>query len=1483
MQCVLCPEGSKCARNLLSVCPVGSFSSAGSSDCTQCSIGTFGSSPGAPSCQTCPAGLNVLKTTEYNELFDPSANRSTVPPEQDRLFILRGYLTQSQNNYLTKWSFFADAAGCSVTPMIFGATVYGNSWADENVQYDVRQVGTTRTTSRAGLQTYQFSDVAPYFIRTAVPTGTNYLNTYEFFGWKFTGKACIPYDLADLNTHYYSMEFPVDQAALSYVFLGKTFAAPRYWSVQITFEHRVVVPSTLSPGTASVYDCLCPSDSRQLSDGNCQGLCENGKYMFRDTDPACSVCAQGSKCSNSVISQCPAGYSSLPGSSTCSPCPGPGTHTNIALHTCGLLKTCTAATPRRLGSSEWFGLGTIAMGIGGINNFPSTPWFPGSPVARLILNAAADRPYALLERSLNAVVGSPIAFQFRYMCSGGSCGAAAFSVQWSQNDGPYDTIFTTPSVPSSSISSASWVQTSTDFITPSVPQIKVRVVVEMGVSSAAVWLATFEAVSLGQWQYGDISGLKLLETVDIQVPHFPSYSETVETSTLQITDTSLSQPVVGVFSKYPYKVSVWAHGTGTLALTASEEDLQTWTVSATGMDQYVLQTTVPPTQIQIAVTGTVVISSPSVSLRTLDIGCQPCLADHWCSTQYIFECPQNSLSAAGSSLQSDCHCRAGYYGSVTSLVGWTPCSVCDVNHFCTGANNGNHRQPCPDGSKSEAGSTQCSPCGPGEICKGGQVGSCPLHSYGPPNATDVSDCICDDGFYGEAPDCVRCEPGSYCYAGEKHECTEFATSTPGAPNSTYCFCGRGYYGVQNEPCLVCEEGSWCWTGVKNACPANMWSPAKSSFTGNCTCEFGYYPSGASCIPCSSGSYKDSRGFSECTLCDVGTFSAAVAAVSNSTCAACDVGYFSASAGQFQCQPCSAGFYAPLLGSVQCMPCWKGSYSLGGVATCTGCSAGSMSSDLAATSSAACIACPVGSWSSGNTSVCNICGACAYWNYPRKFSFIANGMVPVLDRTDSRMRFAVHPLSGKTYMASATSVYVVDLTTKRVLSEISVQGPGRVWWFACLAASQLGNYLYAIQSTYVFRVDLDMNAQWDLVYPSSSATCVVEDVTDPDTPLLWIAQLDGVRSMSPEQALVVNSYPITGSNYICLSPVETEHLYVTGSFGLRAVKKATGEVKSLLTGAAYTVCSFTPDGTFLILSNAATKTAWAYSTFDGGLTRILSNAAVSGILLDSTNIVLGVDSVGVRNISYSEKDSASCTPGKFSQYSGLQLESQCEVCPVGSLCPGGSNITLCVPGTFSATGGLREQKQCTLCLAGSFCVGGQMLQSCPLGSYSLLTGLSTEADCAECPAGYFCPNTTARVKCPANTMSASRSSDLGECRCAPGYSCKILIVVHAEIRLLILRTAFTPEMQERYINAIALAAGVSTGSVRIVSISEVTIGAGRRLLTYNANAVEVHTSIYDSLTEQVTDLNAHLKSQGLPFHRGMRISVHEEVVSSVKIV
>jgi hypothetical protein len=111
---------------------------------------------------------------------------------------------------------------------------------------------------------------------------------------------------------------------------------------------------------------------------------------------------------------------------------------------------------------------------------------------------------------------------------------------------------------------------------------------------------------------------------------------------------------------------------------------------------------------------------------------------------------------------------------------------------------------------------------------------------------------------------------------------------------------------------------------------------------------------------------------------------------------------------------------------------------------------------------------------------------------------------------------------------------------------------------------------------------------------------------------------------------------------------------------------------------------------------------------------------------------------------------------------------------------------------------------------------------------------------------------------------------------------MVMVVHAEILLPIIRTEFTAEMQQRYIMAIALAAGVPVEKVRIVSINEANTGTRRRLLGMNADAVEVHTSIYDSRKRGVDNLNTYLRRHGLPAHRGMRISIHKEVVNAFKL-
>ena len=283
-----------------------------------------------------------------------------------------------------------------------------------------------------------------------------------------------------------------------------------------------------------------------------------------------------------------------------------------------------------------------------------------------------------------------------------------------------------------------------------------------------------------------------------------------------------------------------------------------------------------------------------------------------------------------------------------------------------------------------------------------------------------------------------------------------------------------------------------------------------------------------------------------------------------------------------------------------------------------------------------------------------------------------------------------------------------------------------------------------------------------------------------------------------------------------------------------------------------------------------------------MTKILNNAIVTDVMTSVTGLTFAVQSVGISRVGYNIKDSSTCSPGKYSAYSGLQLESQCDVCPAGSLCPGGANITQCEPGTYSLVTGNREQAQCVVCPPGYYCVGGNALTMCPLGTYQPSAGVSSLEGCPQCQAGYFCVNTTSQVVCPPNTMSTSGADDLGKCICNAGYKCVVVKVVHAEIVLPITVSEFDAAMQAQYIQALALAAGVSPSDVRIVSVQQVSLNSGRRLLEFGNEAIEVHTSIYAAKRDDIADLNAHLLSHGLPAHRGFRVSIHSEIVRTIRI-
>ena len=315
--------------------------------------------------------------------------------------------------------------------------------------------------------------------------------------------------------------------------------------------------------------------------------------------------------------------------------------------------------------------------------------------------------------------------------------------------------------------------------------------------------------------------------------------------------------------------------------------------------------------------------------RTQCVPCGPGLVASTPGSPFCSSCPRGSYS--NETFNSVCSlCKAGE-DSVTQASSCTPCAAgtangvmggicqtCAVGRFAS-APGALACQACAAGTSTwaEVGFVTCSPCDAGTVASSAGVAcsSCPVGAFA--NETGMTACL-------------LCPPGF--------------SSNSGASS---CFpCSAGTAGAGGEPCLPCSQGRYTPVQGLSGCLACDPGSTSNTVLGGTSCvqcspgQSNPRAAGA-CVLCGAGTFTDTSGAVNCSLCDAGEesdstrtqcFKCAVGAVNRvqgGTCVTCRIPNACTELGLAQCPPiytgrfcekCVSGYYfKPALGDCDVCP------------------------------------------------------------------------------------------------------------------------------------------------------------------------------------------------------------------------------------------------------------------------------------------------------------------------------------------------------------------------------------------------------------------------------------------------------------------------------------------------------------------------------------------------------------------------------------
>nr|CCA16646.1 conserved hypothetical protein [Albugo laibachii Nc14] len=794
-------------------------------------------------------------------------------------------------------------------------------------------------------------------------------------------------------------------------------------------------------------------------------------------------------------------------------------------------------------------------------------------------------------------------------------------------------------------------------------------------------------------------------------------------------------------------------------------------------------------------------------------------ACHLCPEGYVCEigstrntmrlCPPGYLCPLGTERVSQYPCPSGTFNALFGEYHTSACVVCPSGRFCGQATSdprmcprgsfcpeattSSDQYPCPSGTFSDRTglilASECTACVPGAFCPQGSASptQCPAGTFNP-NIGAGNDYECEQcpagwrcPHIGQESVQERCLLGHYCPRG---------TALPLAcPTGT--FTNRNDL-IRTEECTMCPERFACASGtggdatLMQMCALGHFCPNKTSYSTQ--------------FPCLPGTYSSKRNLamaSECDICPTGSYCVGGKEEIDGPCAAghycpektssatrfpCPSGSYTERTNISQpeeCEACPIGAYCPQ-GADRPIPCRPGTFAErqrtrdagpGTWPSCVSCPAGF----YCPSASVRPLPCGVGMYSKENAEKCLLC---------RSGRFCASNTTS-FDQME--MDLLTWKPSGYLYGKCFNGTFCPNGTDHEPFIDADACPPG----FVCPRGTPLplicpAGTINPLAGQDALEDCMETPEGMYSVPGSVSPTgqcvsgfyCPRGSTSAKQTPCPPTYYLDayGGKSVSDCVICVAGAYcpqatstPITCPiGYFCPTGVAEPIACPVGTFSASVGLHKREE------------CAWCPPGRFC----DAPALPLARGACDPGFFCVIGS--------NSSTPMLSIHGGPCPRGFYCPRGNAvpvACPFGTYSDTFGLEMVTQCALCPPGKYCQGTGKTEItgeCMEGYFCPQGASRPDQE--LVPAGHFATRKSAAPTaCPVGSFSPIPGAIRCLECVEgsfcpiiatitaveCPRGHYCPTRSAwPMKClPGTFGNFTRLTDSAKCDiCPPGMYC-----------------------------------------------------------------------------------------------------------------